>query len=562
MKRRLVKKAFNKRYTESIMGSSTQSSNISTSKDVLDEKNVHSGSAPVANDVEVEHILSTVLSPDGKEVLIYDVDDAMKLADEAKEITVTPEEDRKLLWKLDLCMFPLMCLLYAVQFMDKITTGSAAIMGLRTDLHMVGTQYSWVGSAFYFGYLLFNLGPGQFLFQRTKRMAKLLAAFVVIWGLVLSLHAAPSVKYGSFVFLRVLLGCAESMVTPCFTMITAQYWKKEEQFTRIAIWFGMNGLGSIMLSAIAYGLYIRNGTYSIEAWKILFIVTGIMTIFVGGLIAFWIPDDPSNAKFLSKREKLMVVQRIRSNQQGFGNHHIKKYQIIEALKDVRTWLYFSFTVASNIPNGGITSFMSILLNTNFGYSAKDSLLMTMPTGAVEFVGCPLFGILAIYAANKKIPIWKHKLSWAIFSAVLALIASCMLGFANGDKSARLAGAYLWYISPVSFICVLSNISANSSGYTKKWTVSSINLVAYAAANIAGPQTFIATQAPDYHGAKIAMVVCYACMIVILCALLFVNIRENKRRDKIAAERGESGKFENTEFADLTDFENPNFRYTL
>ena len=160
----------------------------------------------------------------------------------------------------------------------------------------------------------------------------------------------------------------------------------------------------------------------------------------------------------------MVVQRIRSNQQGFGNHEIKKYQIIEALKDVRTWLYFLFTVSSNIPNGGISSFMSILLNSDFGYSSKETLLMGLPSRVfVELVGCPLFGILAVYAANKKIPFWKYKLSRAVFAAVLALIASCMLGFATNSKKARLAGAYLWYISPVSFICVLSNISANSSG---------------------------------------------------------------------------------------------------
>ena len=362
---------------------------------------------------------------------------------------------------------------------------------------------------------------------------------------------------------RQLLGCAESVVTPCFTIITAQYWKTEEQFTRVCIWFGMNGLGSIILSAIAYGVYIHEDSYSIKAWRLLFIITGVITIFVGFLIYFWIPDDPSKARFLSKREKLMVVERIRSNQQGFGNQQIKKYQIIEALKDVRTWLYFLFTVSSNIPNGGISNFLSILLNSDFGFSTKDTFLLSIPTGAVELVGCPLFGILALYAANKKVPIWKYKLSWAIFSAVLALIASCMLGFANGSKKARLAGAYLWYISPVSYICVISNISANSSGYTKKWTVSSITLVAYAASNLAGPQTFIAKQAPKYHGAKVSMVVCYSCMIVILLVLLLINIRENKRRDKMALEReGKDGIFENLEFSDITDFENPNFRYTL
>lgn len=59
-----------------------------------------------------------------------------------------------------------------------------------------------------------------------------------------------------------------------------------------------------------------------------------------------------------------------------------------------------------------------------------------------------------------------------------------------------------------------------------------------------------------------MVVCYAVMIVLLSALLLINMRENKRRDKIAAERGYPEETANLEFSDLTDFENPNFRYTL
>lgn len=403
--------------------------------------------------IKEEPILTTILSPNGQPVVIssVNVDMAMKLAQESMDLQITKEEDTRLRWKIDFCMFPLMCLLYAVQFMDKISTGSAAVMGLRTDLKMHGDQYSWVGSAFYFGYLFMNMGPVQFIFQRSDKMAKMLALFVIIWGVLLSLHSVPSVNYASFIALRVLLGCAESVVTPCFTIITAQYWKTEEQFTRVCIWFGMNGLGSIILSAIAYGVYIHEDSYSIKAWRLLFIITGVITIFVGFLIYFWIPDDPSKARFLSKREKLMVVERIRSNQQGFGNQQIKKYQIIEALKDVRTWLYFLFTVSSNIPNGGISNFLSILLNSDFGFSTKDTFLLSIPTGAVELVGCPLFGILALYAANKKVPIWKYKLAFlGNFFSCFGINCKLYAGFCQWIQEGKIS----WCISLVHFTCFL------------------------------------------------------------------------------------------------------------
>ncbi|SCU97774.1 LANO_0E16930g1_1 [Lachancea nothofagi CBS 11611] len=511
-----------------------------------------------------DQVITTIVSSRGKEVKVTgNVDEAMRLALQSQHITFTPEEDRRLVRKIDFCMFPLMCILYSIQFMDKISTGSAAVMGLRQDLNMHGTQYSWVGSAFYFGYLFFNMGPGQFIFQKSKWLAKTLGVFVIIWGMILALHAAPSVKYPSFIVLRVLLGCAESMVTPTFTVITAQYWKKEEQFMRVCLWFGFNGLGGIWANALSYGLYIRKDSYSIEAWRVLFIVTGLITIVIGIAVYFHRPDDPSKAWFLSEREKLMVVERIRSNQQGFGNHNIKWYQVKEAFTDVRTWLYFLFSIGSNIPNGGLTNFMNILIKEDFGYNTQDSILMTMPSYAVELVVCPLFGYISVICARKNVPFLQHRLAWGIIAAALSLVATCMLAFSKENKHAKLAGAYLLYVAPLAFICVLSIISSNTLGYTKKWTVSSINLVSYAASNLAGPQTFISNQAPTYTGAKISMLVCYAGCVVTLTMLYFINSRENMRRDKVAAERvDEKHTIENLEFADLTDQENPNFRYAL
>lgn len=505
-----------------------------------------------------KNVITSILSPNGHEITITgDVDDAMKLALKAKDVVLTPEEDRKLVRKIDLYMFPLMCLLYAIQFMDKTTNGNAAVMGLRTDLKMHGTQYSWVGSAFYFGYLggLFVLPP---LMQKSKYLMKTLSVIIILWGMVLALHSAPSVNYASFIFLRCLLGFLESAITPAFTIITAQYWKQDEQFLRICIWFGFNGFGGIWGSAIAYGLFIRENTYSISPWKIVFIVTGCITIFTGILMAFLLPDSPDKAWFLTEREKLMLVERIRGNQQGFGNHHIKKKQIVEAFIDPRTWLYFLYSFAADIPNGGLTNFMSLLFQEDFGFSTKETLLVNMGPAAVEWVGLPLFGLLSYICFARKVMFLQSRLVWSFISLSIVFAGTCMLAFADRNKHARLAGVCLMYLAPISFICTLASVSANTLGYTKKWTVSSINLVGYAVGNLVGPQTF---KESPYTGAKIAMVVCYGGCLVILALLYLLNSRENMKRDKVAMDNKQPV-IENIEFADLTDFENPYFRYIL
>jgi hypothetical protein len=41
-------------------------------------------------------------------------------------------------------------------FLDKQTLNYTSLMGLIDDLHLVGSEYSWAGSMFYFGYLFFS----------------------------------------------------------------------------------------------------------------------------------------------------------------------------------------------------------------------------------------------------------------------------------------------------------------------------------------------------------------------------------------------------------------------
>jgi len=50
-------------------------------------------------------------------------------------------------------VLPVLLVTYLLQYLDKSAMGFSAILGLRTDLHLVGQDYSWATSCFYFGYL-------------------------------------------------------------------------------------------------------------------------------------------------------------------------------------------------------------------------------------------------------------------------------------------------------------------------------------------------------------------------------------------------------------------------
>lgn len=53
---------------------------------------------------------------------------------EMLEVDATPEEERKVRWKLDLVLLPMMGACYMMQYMDKYVLSQATLFNLRQDL--------------------------------------------------------------------------------------------------------------------------------------------------------------------------------------------------------------------------------------------------------------------------------------------------------------------------------------------------------------------------------------------------------------------------------------------
>lgn len=508
-----------------------------------------------------EKHLTTVLSIGSKEFQERDLDKGFKYAKEIENLVVDPELEAKMVRKIDFLLLPIIGLLMSCQLMDKTTNSYASIMGLFEDIPAFNTDlYSWVGTSFYFGILGFQFIADRLL---TKfPISKTLGVFIIVWSIVLACHAACT-NAASFLACRVLLGALESAMTPAYMIITSMWYtrnsktrlrfKGNQQFIRTCIWFGSQGFGTILGSSIAYGLYTHRDSYSIPAWKLLYVVTATITFVLGVVSMVHIPDIPVKAWFLNETEKKYAVERSRQNQQGFGNTKFKKHQFIEAITDVRTYILMIYVFCYSMPNGGFQNFGSILYNRDFGFNTQTSLLMNMPGGAIDIVS-PLVAIaLSTFISSS--------LLVATCFNVLGVVGMCLLAFTEG-RGSRLFGIYTFYLATPSISCFYAYISSNIAGSTKTITVHAIAILGYCAGNMASPQTFRTSDSPSYTPAKIAMIVSFSVATLSFLALYVLDDLENKRRDKKKQEQGDYELPENFEFADLTDKENPEFRYTL
>ena len=104
--------------------------------------------------------------------------------------TMDSDKARRILRRIDQRIMPLLFVTYVFNFMDKVILSSAAVFGLRDDNNLVGTDYSWVSSVFYFGYFFWTY-PTSLLIARLP-IGKYVAVNTFFWGAVVALTAACS----------------------------------------------------------------------------------------------------------------------------------------------------------------------------------------------------------------------------------------------------------------------------------------------------------------------------------------------------------------------------------
>ncbi|KAJ9645412.1 hypothetical protein H2204_000991 [Knufia peltigerae] len=481
---------------------------------------------------------------------------------EAKEVdmqlgevsTTAPSsaDNKRVLRRIDYCIIPLMGFCYMLQFMDKLALSQATLLGLRQDIHLRGSEYSWCSAVFYFGYLAWSW-PSSYLIVRFPT-GKYVSLMVFLWGVILMCHGACK-NFAGLMALRFFLGVGEACLAPGFALITGMFYTRQEQPIRQGAWFIGNAIANMFGGLVAYGIG-NITTSSLPTWRLLFLILGATTS-VYSIILFWfLPDSPQQARFLSKQDQQIAVIRTLTNKTGVLDHDkFVMAQLWDALLDPQTWGLFLYTASVNIANGGLTSFGAIVI-AGFGFSDLRALLIQMPMGATQLVFLLLTSGLASFIPSSRIALM-------MFNTLTSLVGMVMVYAAEG-KATRMAGLCLATVFATNIPLSLSLISSNVGGFTKRSVISATLFVAYCTGNIIGPQFFLASQEPRYQTGLIASVSGLALGIVFLVALLFYYIWENRRRDKLYNSRSPSTSAGEPpeEVSNKTDRQLSSFRYVL
>lgn len=171
---------------------------------------------------------------------------------------------KRLRRKIDWRILPIMYLLMGLQYLDKHLLKYSIVMGMPEDLGLErGNRLNNVASSIYWAYLATS--PVVGLALNKVPIAKFLGICMTIWGVVNACMAAVQ-TYPQTMAIRLLMGIFDAAIPPSLMLLSAQYYKKDEQAIRYAIWFSSLGMGDILGGFISFGFQHVTST-SFEGWR-------------------------------------------------------------------------------------------------------------------------------------------------------------------------------------------------------------------------------------------------------------------------------------------------------
>ncbi|KAL8404736.1 hypothetical protein RB594_009560 [Gaeumannomyces avenae] len=464
-------------------------------------------------------------------------------------IDIDESTNKRLKRMIDMRVLSVMVVTYLIQSLDKGTMSYASIMGIIEDTKLQGQEYSWLTTIIYVVILCVEY-PENYILTRVP-IAKWLGLNILLWGVTLALHAM-SRNFTTLIILRGFLGAFEAVCQPCFVLLSSIWYKREEQATTVILWYMMNGLQQLIGGLLAMAFSFIPAGSPISSWQGLFMSYGVLTVFWGAFVVWWMPDSPMKAKCFSEEDKKLMVERVRDNRTGLQNRVFRREQLFEALKDPQVWGFALIQLFTTLPSGGLGAFSNIIIKS-FGFKVWETQLLQSVSGIVQITVM----LSAVYLDRR----FKQTIL-VMMASIAPTIAGVVVLMAVPFEPSKRVGLLLSYYIMISFwACsglALSLVTRNVAGQTKKSVVIASNFIWWAVGNSIGPQVFRSQDAPRYFLALAIIVACFVLLVITLFALRTWYILQNKSRDRRIAS-GEAVASV-AQFEDITDRENANFRY--
>ncbi len=196
-------------------------------------------------------------------------------------------------------LLPFLCLCYAVNFLDRVNVGFAAL-AMNKDLGFSPSVFGTGAGIFFAGYLLFEVPSNLALQYFGARVW--IARIMVSWGIIATAMALVSGER-SFYAMRFLLGVAEAGFFPGIILYLTYWFPARERARIVALFMAAVPVATMIGGPVSGLLLEMHGTAGLKGWHWLFILEGLPAIALGLVALLFLDDRPRHAKWLTGEER-------------------------------------------------------------------------------------------------------------------------------------------------------------------------------------------------------------------------------------------------------------------
>jgi len=211
-------------------------------------------------------------------------------------------------------IFPLILVLYIINYIDRVNLGIAALT-MNTDLGITPMIFGLVSGIFFIGYVLFEY-PSNRLMERYG--AKIwISRIILSWGIVVILLAFARSAFDIGV-LRLLLGIAEAGFYPGIVFYLS-LWLRGRDLARCMSYLYAAQIVAIIIGAPISALILdHTGWLDMAGWRWLFILEGIPAIVFCLVTYRYMTNRPEEAEWLGDRERAWLIRTVKAERESHG----------------------------------------------------------------------------------------------------------------------------------------------------------------------------------------------------------------------------------------------------
>lgn len=162
------------------------------------------------------------------------------------------------------------------------------------------------------------------------------------------------------------------------------WYTRQEYGRRISFFWSFSSLAGAFGGLIAYGISTITDD-RLKTWQWLFIIEGIPTVLLAIFTAYYLPNSPETAKFLTNEEKEFATTRLAEDAGASYDHSWSWSQVISVFKDWKSYIYMAIYITGTIALQGVTLFLPSIVSNLGTWSTPVSQALTTPPYFLAFL---------------------------------------------------------------------------------------------------------------------------------------------------------------------------------